>query len=417
MNASEQFEIKRQHEACIHASTREENDKRLANQHDALSRAESLALLEPFAKAYLGLFLEIDSSFSPEQRIRFIAGDALANAVIQGLTAVVTQPAVANIYDIGKKMAGAERLEVGYVVLVSMDLFLRQHQTPDEAFAKISPEMLSTALCFHYANSSEFRNVWVDNLIKYNPSLVTSTLQQFWQAQMDNGVRYLPGLGDLLKTDNGQQLVGHIILPILSGWAGYKKKTLNILLAIALRHADATKLLPVIEHILETEKALKPRMRIIWLTSAFILAPDKYWQTMVDYTYRSKEKLLPLLDFTVALLDEITLELNTLTKIIRLIAPKFPPHIDDFGALAANPQKTLRLFYEMANREKSISEQIKWLRSARVMKIVSPILDEIENLNRQKRCQSGAIDFNSFVSNMLNSGKLKERRSRFKNKF
>jgi len=202
----------------------------------------------------------------------------------------------------------------------------------------------------------------------------------------------------------------------LSGWTGYKKKTLNVLLAIALKYTNTEKLLSIIENILSNEQALNPRIRMVWLTSAFILSPDIYWQQMVDYTCRSKEKLLPLLDFTIALLDDITLELGTLTKIIRLIAPKFPPHIDDFGQLAANPQKTLRLFYELANSEQSITDELKWLRSVRVMKIVSPILDEVEVLNKQKLSQNTFLSFTEFLSGLLNNGKLKERRSRFKNK-
>ncbi len=416
MIETEFFDIQFENEKKLHAFTREQNNQRLANQYEAIANAEALELLEPFAKAYLGLFLEIDNSFSPEQRIRFIAGDTLVDAVMQGLARVIVLNSFPTATEIGKKMAEDECLDFGYVVLVSMDLCIKRTATSKEAFSSLSPQALSAALCFSYANSCDFRNTWVSKLIEYDRDLVTLTLQQFWLSQMDKGVRFLPGLSEQLRTKQGQQLVGDIILPILSGWTGYKKKILNILLAIALRYADAEKLLAVIENILATEQSLNPRMRMVWLTSAFILRPDDYWQQMVDYTYRSKEKLLPLLDFTIALLDEITFETDTLTKIIRLIAPKFPPHIDDFGELAANPQKTLRLFYELANREQNIVGELQWLRSARVMKIVDPILDEVELLNRQKQHQRNLPDFDIFLTNLLNNGKLKERRSRFKNK-
>lgn len=413
----ESFEIKRQNEAKLHSFTRAENDERLINQHDVIRKAEALEALEPFAKAYLGLYLEIDSSFSPEQRIRFIAGDELADAIVQGLSvALFKLNEVPSASDIGKKMVEDERIELGYVVLVAMDLLLNEQSSREKNLAELSPDILSAALCFHYANSSEFKNVWVSDLITFNRDLVTTTFQQFWLVQMEHGARFLPGLGEQLKTQQGQQLVGEIILPILSGWSGYKKRTLNVLLAIALRYSNEKKLLPIIEEILETEKNINPRMRMVWLTSAFILNPDAYWQIMVDYTYRSKEKLLPLLDYSVALLDEITLDVDVLTKIIRLIAPKFPPHIDDFGQLAANPQKSLRLFYELANRDIIIGEQVEWLRSARVMKIASPILDNIEKLNRQKHQGESFPEFSEFMQNLLKSGTLKEKRSRFKNK-
>ena len=313
-------------------------------------------------------------------------------------------------------MAVDERLEVGYVILVGMDLITRQYRSYEEAFNHISENILSLALCFNYANSSGFKNNWVAALFESHKSLVTKTLQQFWLAQMDKGVRYLPGLNEQLKTSQGQQLLGEIVLPILSGWKGYKKKALNVLLAIALRYADKDKLLPLISTILQSDKTMNPRMRIVWLTSAFILQPQSYWQQMQDYTYRSKEKLLPLLDFSVSLLDEIELDVIVLSKIIRLIAPKFPPHIDDFGELAANPQKTLRLFYELANRPCLIDSELNWLRSARVMKIVSPILDEVEKLNLIRQQNKAFPEFAEYMSSLMQSGKLKEKRSRFKNK-
>lgn len=417
MNAAESFEIKLLNEAKLHAITRAENDKRLADQHKDIQNASALEALESFSKAYLGLYLEIDSSFSPKQRIRFIASDDLADAVIQGLSSVLfIIKSIPTATDIGKKMANEERLELGYVVLVAMDLLTNEHKNVKDLFSKLSPEVLAAALCFHYANSSEFKNIWVNDLIEFNRDLVTVTLQKFWLAQMDKDVRYLPGLADQLKTKQGQELVGDIILPVLAGWSGYKKKTLNVLLTIALRYANSEKLLPIIENSLETHQTLNPRMRMVWLTSAFILEPDKYWQQMVDYTYRSKEKLLPLLDFSVALLDEVTLKVDVLTKIIRLIAPKFPPHIDDFGQLAANPQKTLRLFYEFGNRQESIATQLYWLRSARVMKIVSSVLDEVEQLNKNYLEKNDFPEFGCFLESLLNSGKLKERCSRFKNK-
>lgn len=417
MNAAESLEIKLLNEAKLHAITRAENDKHLADQHKDIQNASALEALESFSKAYLGLYLEIDSSFSPKQRIRFIASNDLADAVIQGLSSVLFNiKSIPTATDIGKKMANEERMELGYVVLVAMDLLIKEQKNVKGLFSKLSPEVLAAALCFHYSNSSEFKNIWVNDLIEFNRDLVTVTLQQFWLAQMDKGVRYLPGLAEQLKTKQGQEIVGDIILPVLAGWSGYKKKTLNVLLAIALRYANSEKLLLIIENVLETHQTLSPRMRMAWLTSAFILNPGVYWQQMLDYTYRSKEKLLPLLDFSVALLDEIKLDVDVLTKIIRLIAPKFPPHIDDFGELAANPQKTLRLFYELANRGDSISKEVEWLRTVRVMKIVSPIIDEVELLNKTKEHNIAFPDFPTFMTNLLNNGHLKEKRSRFKNK-
>ncbi len=416
MSFNSQSESHLINEARLHAETRAENNKQLAGQHTQIRSGKNTDILEPFAKAYLGLFLEIDNTFSPEQRIHFLVSDDLAEAIIEGLVNVLSSNRFPTPAEIGKKMADGERFEVGYIVLAGMDLLVKKYSESDKAFSLLDKQVLASALCFHYANSNDFRNIWVDAFFSYDRVLLSQTFQEFWAVQIKKDVSYLPGLGEQLKTRKGQERVGEIILPILSAWHGYKKKTLGVLLAIALRYADKNQLLTIVEKILETETNLNPRMRIVWMTTAFIIRPDGYWQQMQDYTYRSKEKLLPLLDFSVALLDEISLNVDVLTKIIRLVAPKFPPHIDDFGELAANPQKTLRLFYELGNRTELLTSQLDWLRSARVMKIVSPVLDEVERLNKIKHQHNSFPDFPAFISALLHGGKLKEKRSRFKNK-
>jgi len=410
----EVYETRLKNEKKLHTITRNENNERLANKHNVIKNAESIELLEPFAKAYLGLFLEIDSTFSPEQRIRFIASNELANAAIQGLSHVIKLNNFPTAAEIGRVMVDDVRLEFGYVILVSMDLAVKNHTLPKEAFAKLSPQALTAALCFNYANSCDFRNSWLNKLIEYSRDLVTLSLRQFWMVQMGKGVRFLPGLSEQLKTKQGQQLVGDIILPILSSWSGYKKNTLNVLLAIALKYSDKRAFLEIIENILLTNKTMN-RKNANGMANQCLYSKARCILATNDGLYLPfKRKIIALLDFSTALLDEITLELEVITKIIRLIAPKFPPHIDDFGPLAVNPQKTLRLFYELADREQSIIDEVDWLRSARVMRIVSPILDEVVQISKDKRVTFPSFDY--FLSNFISNGQLKEKRSRFKNK-
>jgi len=200
---SETLRIKFENEKNLHAITRKDNDQRLAHKHQAISNAEALALLEPFAKAYLGLFLEIDNTFKPLQRIEFIASKPLFSVVMQGLSEVIELEHFPTALEIGGKMATDKRLEFGYVILVSMDLFIKKNTTLQEAFSKINPQALSAALCFNYANSCDFKNTWISGLIQYDRKLVAETLQQFWLAQMSKGTNFLPGLSEQLKTKQG----------------------------------------------------------------------------------------------------------------------------------------------------------------------------------------------------------------------
>ncbi len=171
----ENYQQKKSNEEKLHQPSQQENDARLAGQHDDIRNASKTEILEPFAKAYLGLFLEIDSSFPPQQRVRFIASKQLCSAIMQGLAiAIYNVNNLPSITAIGQAMVVEERIELGYVLLASTALCLRNNVNMEQAFKQIRPDVLSAALCFHFTNSSVFRDKWLSALIKYQPQLVTN---------------------------------------------------------------------------------------------------------------------------------------------------------------------------------------------------------------------------------------------------
>ena len=406
-------------EFALHAQTRAENDTRLLPQVDALRTGQAVEALEPFAKAYLGLFLDIDSTFPPVERLRFLLSENIAQAVLEGFSCVLRQHSLPKPEEIGNKMAQGERFEIGYIVLAGMDYLAQQSK---QSLYDLPTETINSAICFHYANNSSFSDAWVEPLLKDKSDALAPVLESFWMGIIRQGTDYIPGLHDYLddKVTNKQHL-SQILLPILGNWSGYKKKFLAELLQNAIRYTDTESLCAVVAQILQrNDPDLIPAKRILWLATAFILQPDRYWQELLDYTQRSKEKILPLLDFCVELVTDVRYEPyvlphQTLAKLLRIIAPKFPPHYDNFDNLTENAKKTLRLFHVYANLGEDISESINWLQSVRVMNIVRDLVVVVNELNQDYLNDKHAVHYGyeDFVMLLRRAGKLQSRKGKF----
>ncbi len=413
-------------EFSLHATTRQENNSRLRPQIEQLRNGQAIAALEPFAKAYLGLYLDIDSSFAPYDRIRFLVDDDIAEAVVQGFVKILYEYPFPRPEEIGEKMARGERDEIGYIVLAGMDHLMRQSQLQSDSQAllyKLPAATIDCAVCFHYANACSFRNEWLEPLLKDKSDALAPVLEAFWLGLIKQGTGYIPGLHDYLDDKQTNQAhISQVLLPILKNWSGYKKKFLNELLQTAIRYTDKQKLAAVTDAILtRDDPGLTPNKRILWLATAFVLQPDNYWQDLLDYTQRSKEKILPLLDFTVELASDIRFDAYvlphfTLARLLRIIAPRFPPHYDSFDNLTENAKKTLRLFYIYAGSSHDISESLEWLQQVRVMKIVKSLLTEVMQFNQQLQHNETEEmpSFNEFMSSLKKSGKLQGRQVRYK---
>ena len=401
-------------ESALHAQTREENDARLRPQLKALREGRAVETLASMAKAYLGLYLDIDSSFLPMQRIGFLVSDDVAEALTAGFVAVLHNHALPAPQQIGEQMAKGERYETGYIVLAAMDHLYRQA----DALDGVSLSTLGSALCFHYANTSSFQNRWVETVLRAHAADMAPVLEAFWMGLISKGTDHIPGLQAFVANANSNHAcLDQMLLPVLAHWSGYKKKLLARLLQTAIRHTDTNRLLGIAATQFRRND-LPPDKRILWLACAFVLQPDNYWQTLLDYTQRSKEKLLPLLDFSLELVcpqndTPVRLPHYTLARLLRLIAPKFPPHYDSFGNLTDNACKTLRLFYEYALLNEDITHSLQWLQKARVMNVVRELLEATLNLNRQALQGKPVVAFDHFVDTLKQAGKIAGRKGRY----
>lgn len=401
--------------------TRSENDEQLLSQLALLETAENIRVLIPFAKAYLGMFYVIDAELDAKEKVKLLANEKLANAVLKGFEASLLRTDIASVEAIGHAMAEQKEIAEGYVILAGLDLVASKS---NDAVAALNNDLIESAIGFHFSNKMNHRNSWFDYLLAEHKNKVVSGLLKYWLAMLKNNATYLPGRDLVLGEKADAEIIKHTVLPLLQHWQKCKAKVVFQLLQLAFKYAEAEALLKLSEGVLSDNKTINEKVRLYWVATAYLLSPDKYFATLSNYVGRVKLKVMPLLDFVSSIVaNEKEMNINISDKLIsqllRMIAPIFPPQHHVYGALGGldiNSRNVMLMFYFLArSKNKDVISEIKLLRKARVMKIYAAVIDNLVELQVRKNNEKNFSfpDFEHYIENLVNNNCLQGRSNKF----
>ncbi len=401
--------------------TRIENDERLLDDIDAIRSGADIATLVPFAKAYLGMFYVIDTELPAREKLGLLASPQLAEAVLDGFRASLTHPELPSVAEIASACAEHREFSLGYVYLAGLDLLLAEADGKVEA---LPAAVLGHALAFHFSNNTGYNSQWFEQMMAAHKPVLLPVLSEYWVALLQNGATSLPGRHYIFSEQADADIVHHCVLPLLQHWRHCRQKNLLQLLQLAFRYADQADFLSVCEQVLQDDNRLNERTRLLWIASAYFLAPEKYASLLSSYVGRMKIKAMPLLDFATMLLQmrqqiSIAISDESIVQLLRLIAPIFPPQLHVYGALGEldiNSRNVMGLFYALLLSDSpDVAMHVKALRNARVMKIYAAVIDDLLTLLTRRQNQDGFVlpDFDSYIGNLVEQDCLQGRKDKF----
>jgi len=400
--------------------TRIENDQLLLPVIEEIKSGHNIEGLERFAKAYLGMYLDLDNTIPPHHRVELLANPQLASNIKTGFEAILKRDSFPDAQQIADSIF-SEELPVGYVLLAALDLF---SDNPRYAVAKLPAKTIIAAICFHYAYKTEIQDTWLNQIMQERPQETAEAFSSFWQQLITHGTDHLPGLHQFIDHRDYDNISREILLPVLKHWRTVRKKLLAKLLQTSIRTTDHTTLLNLCEDALSNWNQAEPARYILWLATTFLLAPDRYEAIIIDYTGRTKEKIVPLIDFIFIVLNDnehIKPTTQTLATLLRIIAPKVTPQKDRYGQLCDNTRKVMYLFYQLAISEytdptakKMVIERLK---QVRVMKLYIPVLEYVTSAYVAPHLTNTATDsipeFEEFLVQLVNQELIKSRAKRY----
>lgn len=354
-------------------------DANLGGRLGDVAGGADLVALEPFAKAYLGLLLDIDDALAPAQRVALLADEPLATAVLDGFVAALGRDDLPRPDEIGAALRRDTLEPVGYVVLAGLDRLNSSNADPLRAVPEAT---LAAALCFQFANTPSHIQPWLAPLLVRRPDLVVAAFSAFWVQLLPAAREHLPGLRMLLATNDARPALQRLLPQLLTAWSGCRAQVLRDLLFAAFRTLDHPVLLKLARDRLADNGELEVRKRVYWLATAFLLDPGAFAAELADYVGRWREKTLPLLDFTVAVLSDAeagaSLGPVALGHLLGIIAPTLRRNEHLTGGLDAASDKVLWLFDRLAEHSDEQARQaVARLRRIRVMRVYADVLDRV----------------------------------------
>lgn len=401
--------------------TRSENDEQLLPQIESIRSGDNFQALIPFAKAYLGLFYVIDHELPAKEKIRLLVNPELAGAVLQGFKASLVRTDITSVENIGHAMAEHKEFAEGYVILAGLDLITAKSMSE---VVNINSDILESAVAFHFSNKTNHHDFWFESLLNNHNEKVLPALAKYWVAMLKNNATYIPGRNLIFSDAPDINVVQYTVLMLLQHWGNCKVKTLFKLLQLAFKYSNKQEFLSVCESVLSHDETLNEKTRLYWMTAAYLLSPEKYSAKLSNYVGRAKLKVMPLLDFvTVILTNKNDLNIKVgdkmVTQLLRMIAPIFPPQHHVYGALGGldiDSRNVMLMFYFLVcSDSETVTNEIKVLRKARVMKIYSGVIDDLLELHMRKNNEKGFVlpDFEAYIQDLVDNKKLDGRSNKF----
>jgi len=356
--------------------TRSTTHDRLVGQLEHLSQGHDTKSLASFAKAYLGMYLDLEKSISPDERVKLLADEDIIDSIWHGFDYLLHNPPEITPQIIASAYVEEARLDIGYILLAALDREIRQQNKVPE----LDDGLMATMICFYYVNRNELENRWVGYYAKTHSKLFADTLVEFWQAIEKLGSNQKPGFREILYKPEYIRILQDITLPVMRVFAHIKKYFLKNLLLAAFQYISLDDLLQVCKEHIENETDMPVVNRVYWLSTAYLLSPATYKDELFDYVGRTREKALPMLDFIEALLNRdveqrFALSADMLADLLYMIAPKFRPVRDQFGNLDDNVEKIVRLCILLREDKSTAAQQaISRLKKIRVMRLYSEFL-------------------------------------------
>jgi len=357
--------------------------EKLVGKLKSLSHGDDIKSLASFAKAYLGMYLDIDSELSPVERVSLLVDEDILDSIWAGFDAVLHGEDILSPEEIGRLFVKDERSSQGYIVLAAIDKVIADHSGKLEEVLT-EDRLLESLVCFHYVDRNDLKNQWLDHLVQHRPQLVSSALLRFWQSISASGVERYPGFREILQKAEFSSVLKNIALPVLKNIPHLNRKLLPVLLQSAFQYVPHRDLFQACQFRLADDADMSVRQHVYWLGSAYLLAPVEYEAVLFDYVGRTREKALPLLNFVEQIIKnrkdcQLEVSANMLASLLYMIAPKFRPGRDRFGRLDDNVLKIVWLFNLLGQYADADGRQaILRLRKIRVMRLYSEFLDMAE---------------------------------------
>jgi hypothetical protein len=307
--------------------------QQISQQLEAIRSGAPTNALVYLAKAYFGLFYEVDSELPPRDRLTAFTTPEIAATALDGFVAALQRSDIPSPNMIGELEAEGKEYVFGFPVLAGMDTLADRSMTD---VLSLPESTLQSALAFHYANLTERERDWVKRVIESLPNLAADALTAYWRPHLARQSKHIPGLYDLAHEEMMKPVARRVSLILLKDYANGLEENWSCMLHAATRCADPAELLALAREVLAAPMALKDENRTLWYAAAFLLSPVEFEEQLAQHMDGNEERAARLLSFICPSLGikhdiQYPLSVAALVSLISMTGRIFHPRDLDAG--------------------------------------------------------------------------------------
>jgi predicted NACHT family NTPase len=271
--------------------------ERFEQAADKIRSGEHLGWLDFLAKIYFGIFSDLDSTQTPQQRLASIIGEPNVPAAMEGLCAVLNRNDLPQLADVAALAAEHQHYDWWYAIIAAMD----ERFAVINDLAQFSDELLSAAIAFSLTSpvfeerdqvTGLWKHAWKIAALARRPELVRDAYAAVARAKLAKGDQHTDGLDELMTDAALAPYRGAVALEFLRDFPNANIYRLNDMLDGVLATPDAhAAFLALAAPVVAGTVLVDPPQRDRWLATAYLLAPLQFEQAL-ETTARARPGLI-----------------------------------------------------------------------------------------------------------------------------
>ncbi len=287
-------------------------------------------LMHDLAMMYFGHYREAEGEHPIERLQAFFGSDAgIVLTTLVGLRRTLDRKDLPSVAEITKLATENQEPYISLACLAGADELARDGV---DAVLNLEPDVQERLIAFRLTHDYSDTPTWFLALVSQRPEIVAEVLVAFGAAMFKAQKPHVAGVYALARDEAWNTVARHAALRLLEAYPLRAKKEmlgeLGTLLTAAIKHADPSDLLPLIETKL-SRSSLDAAQRSQWLSAGLLLAPDTYEQTLDRYVGVNQSRALLVAKFFDSLTnrrkDFPELSESAMALLIRLLAPHVSP--------------------------------------------------------------------------------------------
>jgi len=350
---------------------RRHNIERLESHVGAIHRGEH-GCLEHFARVWFGLFVDLDHSAQPFERLVSETNGRIAAALRDGFVALLHRlDLMPSPREIAELCLQGHRRTISEAALAGLDIVAARSQ---KEFLTLPEATLASGFCLNLAVPTDGERRWPGWIRAQRPDLAGAALLEFLRPLLEAKVEHVPGIHGLHEA--GTFLAAPaVVLTLLREFPDAEVGTLEVLISAALGQCDQGAVERLANEALRSsENNLSYGARLRWTAVAFLFASERYAASLSELTDQSADAAKQLFVFLKSCWSAVArsnrLDHGLLQPLIAILAGRFSNADARRGGRVgeAEPEDIARFIRQLIDRlsndaTKSASEALQRLRS------------------------------------------------------